>query len=121
MPNVLIRFPKTFLFKKLDEYFYQFLVPYYMQILSKQGFTSNKKFELFIEPCSTIQPNIAKNIKTFIKAVPEEKFKFMEKSKVQTDLFSRTIKNIVDLDDVERMSKEKLFKLPNFCRTEYSL
>lgn len=113
MPNIRIAIGGTVLYKKLDDYYYKFLVPYISTILKKHSLKSTKEYAL----CTTsFVPNInyiCQEISIIIKLISESKFGY-NMNKEQTDYCSRGIIDFIGANNINKLIADKKFEVPKF-------
>lgn len=112
MPSVRIIIGEAIFFKKIDEYFYKVLVPYFESLLEKHKLYKTRIYELTTKSLPVESSSFAKKVEVFVKAIPEKMFDNIKMNSEKTNLYISALHNIIEQD--EPMKKRGKFQLPAF-------
>lgn len=111
MPSVKIIIDKAVFFKKLDDYFFNILIPYFDKVLKKQNLIISKTYGISTNPLNPVQSLIAKNVSILYKAVvrPEYEIKMND---AKTNLYNECV--LKNYSPKEIWEHQEMFQLPAF-------
>ena len=113
MPNIRIFADNTVYYKRLDEYFYNYLHHYFIKILEKHNLSPTKEYHLLTPRVAPESSNIAKEAFVTIYYLTPEDYVNIPMNKEKTNYFSQVIDEKLSKEERER-TKGK-FQLPNFA------
>lgn len=113
MPNIRIFADNTVYYKRLDEYFYNYLHHYFIKILEKHNLSPTKEYHLLPPRVAPESSNIAKEAFVTIYYLTPEDYVNIPMNKEKTNYFSQVIDEKLSKEERER-TKGK-FQLPNFA------
>lgn len=111
MPSIYIHIGDGMLSKKLDDCFYNVIVPYMKDILQKHNLRETKRYELATKSISPIKKSLANKIDVYIKVEPDTQYK-LELNNLETKYWFKNIKNIVSATEAKNIQGN--IQLPNF-------
>lgn len=113
MPNVRIIIANTLVYKKLDEYYYKFLVPYFTKIVEKHSLQLTKDFDLWTSCAKQIKKHFYEKISVVMYIKPDAECDY-EMNKKETMYLQECILNLVGRNRINLLLKNGKFEMPNF-------
>ena len=111
MPSVKIIIDKAVFFKKIDDYFFNILLPYFNKILEKQNLSISKTYKINTNSLKPIQSSIAKRASILYKAIEKPEYKIKMNGN-KTYLYNECIMNNYSYEEI--LEHQNMFQLPAF-------
>lgn len=112
MPNIRLFADGTIYYKKLDDYFYNYLCPYFDRIMEKHGLAHTRTFKLVTTPMQTEHSKKAKEIGILINAKPSPEFDSLKMNEDTTRFWDEIVDRNLTLKEREQMKGH--FQIPGF-------
>lgn len=112
MPSITIFIGSAIHNKKLDDYFYKVLCPYFENILQKHNFQPTRQYCLNTKSVNPENKSIAQSISVSTKIQTEPHFDLITMNKDNTNIYVKCLRNIISDEEHERL-KGKI-QLPKF-------
>lgn len=112
MPNIPLFIGSAVHNKKLDEYFYKVLCPYFYNILDKHNLQPKGMFHLNTKSIKSETSIIAKRISISTKVQPDKTFDKIKMNSSKTNMYIINLRNIIS--DEEHESLKDKIQLPKF-------
>lgn len=112
MPNIRLFADGTIYYKKLDDYFYNYLCPYFNRIMEKHGLAHTRTFKLVTTPMQTEHSKKAKEIGILINAKPSPEFDSLKLNEDTTRFWDEIVDRNLTLKEREQMKGH--FQIPGF-------
>lgn len=114
MPQISFSIYHTVIFRPLDAYFYNVLVPYVHLILNKHSLVPTRNYGIKTIPLPSQHSSMVKKIAILINSDSNELFKNIPMNPMKTRYYFNILENFLDKNHIEKLAKEGKFELPKF-------